>query len=135
MNRTLKQNSERPSSGRRSGLSKATVARVFASDRGICAKCGRDMERTRRDLETWLARYAAHAYGTIPRARLRIGRLWDVDHIVPLAEGGTDDPNNLRTLCLLGCHQEATRRLAKRRAIRRRRHAYRPNFSEGDERF
>ena len=28
---------------------------------------------------------------------------WDVDHIVPLTEGGTDDPANLRLLCI-PCH-------------------------------
>jgi 5-methylcytosine-specific restriction protein A len=28
---------------------------------------------------------------------------WDVDHIVPVAEGGTDDPANLRLLCM-ACH-------------------------------
>jgi 5-methylcytosine-specific restriction endonuclease McrA len=28
---------------------------------------------------------------------------WDVDHIVPVADGGTDDPANLRLLCM-ACH-------------------------------
>jgi 5-methylcytosine-specific restriction protein A len=28
---------------------------------------------------------------------------WDVDHIVPVADGGTDDPLNLRLLCI-PCH-------------------------------
>lgn len=30
---------------------------------------------------------------------------WDVDHIVPVADGGTDDPANLRLLCI-PCHIE-----------------------------
>lgn len=30
---------------------------------------------------------------------------WDVDHIVPVIQGGTDDPDNLRLLCM-DCHVE-----------------------------
>ena len=33
---------------------------------------------------------------------------WDVDHIVRVADGGTDDPANLRLLCI-PCHAEVTR--------------------------
>ena len=31
----------------------------------------------------------------------------EVDHIVPLSEGGGDDPVNLRVLCV-GCHADRT---------------------------
>ena len=30
---------------------------------------------------------------------------WDVDHIMPVIQGGTDDPDNLRLLCM-ACHNE-----------------------------
>ncbi len=32
---------------------------------------------------------------------------WEVDHIMPVSLGGTDDPANLRLLCS-GCHRTAT---------------------------
>ncbi len=40
---------------------------------------------------------------------------WDVDHILPVADGGTDDPENLRLLCIpchvaVGYEQRAARR-------------------------
>ena len=41
----------------------------------------------------------------------------EVDHILPLAEGGTNDPDNLRSLCR-GCHRIRTReRLNKKPVI------------------
>lgn len=44
------------------------------------------------------------------------GRLGTVvDHIVPLADGGSDDPDNKQTLCT-PCHDEKTAREAKQRA-------------------
>lgn len=43
---------------------------------------------------------------------------WEVDHIVPVIEGGTDDPLNLRLLCLR-CHHERTAEWARKRALRR----------------
>lgn len=45
--------------------------------------------------------------------------LWDMDHVVPLWDGGTNELTNLRTLCI-PCHREATRRGAKQRASQRR---------------
>lgn len=43
---------------------------------------------------------------SIARAVLRARRVpADVDHIVPRAEGGTNDPANLVTLCV-ACHRE-----------------------------
>lgn len=45
---------------------------------------------------------------------------WEVDHILPLIEGGKlCDPANLRTLCS-ACHKIETAALAKRRADARR---------------
>jgi 5-methylcytosine-specific restriction enzyme A len=46
-------------------------------------------------------------------------RLWEMDHILPVVEGGGDcGLDNLRTLCRW-CHQKATNELAGRRKARR----------------
>jgi 5-methylcytosine-specific restriction protein A len=48
-------------------------------------------------------------------------RLWEIDHIVPVVEGGGScGLENLRTLCVV-CHRQETRKLAKRRSKRNRR--------------
>jgi len=47
-----------------------------------------------------------------------IGRTWEVDHIVAVADGGTDDPANLRLLCGR-CHRERTAAQRRERAVRR----------------
>ncbi len=54
----------------------------------------------------------------VPRFELRT--LWEMDHIVPVVEGGGGcGLENLRTLCLC-CHKRATRELAAKRAAERR---------------
>ncbi len=55
------------------------------------------------------------------RMKARIGAsLWDMDHVVPVVEGGGScGLSNLRTVCL-ACHDRATAALAKRRAVSRR---------------
>ena len=74
--------------------------RVFERDKGVCAKCGRDV-------------FAGT--GRKPRSR-GTGDLWQADHILPVIEGGGECTlDNLRTLCT-GCHREETAALAKRRA-------------------
>lgn len=63
---------------------------VFARDRGICAICGRDF------------------------GGLRAPRRWDVDHILPVSEGGGGcGIEGLRTLCR-ACHRAETAALRKR---------------------
>lgn len=44
---------------------------------------------------------------------------WHVDHIKPVIEGGTDDPENLRLLCGQ-CHKRITREWHGERAAKRR---------------
>lgn len=44
---------------------------------------------------------------------------YNIDHIVPLSEGGKHELDNLRVLCL-ACHQEETNKLAARRAAKRK---------------
>lgn len=56
--------------------------RVFARQRGICAACG-------------------SMHNPVPAREL--------DHIVPLAQGGTHDDRNLQGLCR-SCHQTKTAR-------------------------
>lgn len=54
---------------------------------------------------------------------------FDVDHIVPLAEGGTDEPSNKQTLCK-PCHDKKTRpeiRRGRQRYYARRRLPQKPH--------
>jgi 5-methylcytosine-specific restriction enzyme A len=77
---------------------------VFQRDRGICAKCGKDV-------------FAATERR--PRAR-GTGDLWQADHIIPVIEGGGEcELSNFRTLCT-DCHKEETKALRQRIAIKRR---------------
>ncbi len=112
-------------------------------DRGICALCRLDCEKLSRELRsltrafwsTWndpdrsrgrksraVAALADHlaafkAKHGIPLHRKR--RLWDIDHILPVAEGGGDcGLENLRTLCLQ-CHRGETKRLMARLKLKR----------------
>ena len=53
----------------------------------------------------------------IPQTVLTRG--WDVDHIVSVEDGGTDDPANLRLLCTR-CHKERTAEQRRAKATARR---------------
>jgi 5-methylcytosine-specific restriction enzyme A len=125
----------------------AVAARlVLERDAGVCAECGIDCVALRRELEAllWAMRKASradygqyapldfelkgeHAFGarirelglTGERARLR-RRLWEMDHVVPVVEGGGScGLDNLRTLCWR-CHARVTAELRKRMAERRK---------------
>jgi 5-methylcytosine-specific restriction protein A len=82
--------------------------KVFERDRGVCAQCGADTTKLRRDLRK--LDYAARRR-FLKDWNLKEGSrksMWDADHIVPVAEGGGQcDLSNMRTLCLR-CHREAT---------------------------
>lgn len=98
------------------------VVHVRRRDRGVCAICRLDCEALRRDLKKL---QTTHPLGTRRHAieefrhrhgipRHRHGRLWDIDHVVPVSEGGGDSTlSNLRTLCLK-CHREVTKELMAR---------------------
>lgn len=45
---------------------------------------------------------------------------WDLDHIQPLADGGTNARENLQVICRTPCHKRKTAREASERAARRR---------------
>jgi 5-methylcytosine-specific restriction endonuclease McrA len=111
---------------------------VLARDKGVCAACGLDCVQLRRELvetavsaghevEITTAILRAGPYAercrelglTGERARLR-RRLWEVDHVVAVVEGGgCCGLDNLQTLCWR-CHARATAELAARRAQRKR---------------
>lgn len=90
---------------------------VRRRDHGVCAICGLDCAALRHAIRYAGSRDAARAlrelHGIPPH---RLGRLWDVDHIVPVVEGGGScGPENLRTLCCR-CHRACTAELRARRA-------------------
>jgi 5-methylcytosine-specific restriction enzyme A len=120
---------------------------VLARDHGICEQCGRDcvaeFQRLRAlrsacrsarfgnrgaDLPDWyepktgMEEYDRECdrIGIPKHLRFLCRRLWEMDHRVPVIEGGGDcGPDNLRTLCW-ACHRAATAALAKRRALARK---------------
>jgi len=65
---------------------------------------------------------ACDAAGLPPNRRALRTRLWEMDHILPVVEGGGDcGLDNLRTLCW-ACHARETADLARRRAATRKQH-------------
>lgn len=104
--------------------------KVGDRDRGVCADCKLD---THALSKRYWDIYYNRSYGYTQRfAEFRkeleaIGfrgdefgfSLWQADHIVPLAEGGSNELSNLRTLCV-PCHKKATKALARRLADGRR---------------
>jgi hypothetical protein len=81
---------------------------VFRRDRGVCATCGVKTLKDREFLATYMS------LPKPPRSP------WQMDHILPVVEGGGEcGLDNLRTLCYI-CHQRVTAELAKRRAEERR---------------
>lgn len=79
---------------------------VFKRDKGVCAKCGKDVFEG-----------ATHRNGSPVTRRARgSGHLWEADHILPVVEGGGECTlENFRTLCI-PCHKQETADLARRRA-------------------
>lgn len=94
--------------------------RVFERDHGVCALCGVD---TCASLKGPVCR-SGHSGGMpgtgyLFRVSAACSR-FDMDHIVPVIEGGGScGLDNLRTLCR-PCHKLETAKLAKRRAERRK---------------
>lgn len=92
-------------------------AQVFERDGGVCCLCDMDTEALRKrlaqlqesDPERYLMEREMHC---IPDHRVT---LWDMDHILPVVEGGGEcGLENLRTLCLW-CHAEVTASLNEKR--------------------
>lgn len=112
---------------------------VYRRDKGVCALCELDTDmlvkmidgpkqaffstRPWRRMDDFPRGSFVRRVGYNPHPLLwKIGRtasLWDMDHIVPVVEGGGEcDLSNLRTLCLW-CHKQVTADLAARRARKR----------------
>jgi 5-methylcytosine-specific restriction protein A len=96
---------------------------VFTRDEGRCRLCGCEPQR----ITSLLCKIRCHSFHVWMVGRKFYESLgfpnditrdwWEVDHILPRIEGGTDDLDNLRLVCV-PCHKRETRRLAKRLARR-----------------
>lgn len=116
---------------------------VFKRDAGVCALCRLDCDAAERQLHDMVAElrrrgvplHCLHASWPVAAkdfflACERFGwrrpgpfvpTLWQMDHVVPVVEGGgACGLDNLRTLCL-PCHRDVTNQLRRRRASMRRR--------------
>ena len=87
-------------------------AEVWKRDRGVCATCGKDtfaewLEYQSGTTQKWFAEHPTVVRGA-----------WNVDHVVPLSEGGTNELANIRTLCR-PCHKAETAELRRRQALNR----------------
>jgi hypothetical protein len=69
---------------------------IFDRDKGVCQACGRVVRRDKRD-----------RYDSDPD-------LAEIDHIHPVVEGGTNEPQNLQLLCL-GCNRTKAGEAVRRR--------------------
>lgn len=104
--------------------------RIFQRDRGVCLKCGLStlelsvaifyVKNKLKDPASswslaqsefcWEAAFFSFKRILGRRASRWPGLLWEIDRIIPKEQGGTDDFDNLRTLCL-ECHHVETNRL------------------------
>lgn len=93
--------------------------RVRRRDRGVCAGCGLDTYALKRRLRGRGSHRKLRELGFKPRKSL-----WELDHVVPLIDGGGHELRNLQTLCT-PCHKRKTAEEAARRGERRRQRARR----------
>lgn len=106
---------------------------VERRDKGVCVLCGFDSRACQKRLKGLMRRAKGdrsnrhHCYSAsrirkfCRRTRISItGQPYEIDHIIPVIEGGgCCGLDNLRTLCFV-CHAEETKALAGRRAAKRR---------------
>jgi 5-methylcytosine-specific restriction enzyme A len=91
--------------------------RVHTRDKGVCVLCQRDCDALLRKIRVTKRALRSRRMQELglPDYLLRRRRYWEVDHILPVVEGGGScGLSNLRTLCW-ACHKEATRALGVRR--------------------
>ena len=86
--------------------------RLRKRDRGLCASCGLDTLALKKSLKGRGMARALRERGFVPRRSL-----WEVDHIVPLVDGGGHDMTNLQSLCT-PCHKRKTAAEATARALK-----------------
>jgi 5-methylcytosine-specific restriction endonuclease McrA len=95
--------------------------RARKRDRGVCRACGLDTNRLRRSARGRGRAAKLRALGFVPRRSL-----WELDHVVPLIDGGGHELSNLQTLCV-PCHRAKSAQETRERAERRRDRARRPS--------
>jgi hypothetical protein len=101
---------------------------VLGRDSGKCALC-------HLDCSALLSAYAkcsdgareilANYYKIPPNKQDGTMWLWEMDHIVPVADGGSSDLGNLRTLCYR-CHTSVTRTQNMQRKRRQKEYLSQP---------
>ncbi len=102
--------------------------KVQQRDQGVCSECGVDTKkvekawhRYRFALTNMLPRFSSWIVPLEDACRYVKGRqehFWEMDHIVPVSEGGgVCGLDNLRTLCHW-CHGEATTNLRRRLSVK-----------------
>lgn len=96
---------------------------VFKRDKGVCALCSIDCTLGLQQLThapLCVLAPLMERFGLKSFDHLKHKRIWDMDHIKPVVEGGGScGLDNLRTLCK-PCHKRETAKLAARRAKARR---------------
>jgi 5-methylcytosine-specific restriction endonuclease McrA len=118
---------------------------IWERDRGVCKKCGIDLDAVRALLDGYYAAALVETHHDANRAMAITRcyaqamypgnadayphRLWQRNHVISVAEGGETVLENMETLCTI-CHKGETKKLAKRLGLHRRRHSYRPHFPE-----
>ena len=89
-------------------------SRVRKRDRTVCAVCRLDTNALRKEVRGRGRARILREKGFVPRRSL-----WELDHIVPLVDGGGHELENLQTLCT-PCHKKKSAREASERAARLR---------------
>ena len=101
----------------------AAAGRTIARDKGLCTICGCDAESIKKEVRAWSKGVSWQELSAFLRwlGSPDLCRTWlEVDHIIPVIEGGgCCGLDNLRTVCFR-CHKEETKVLAGRRAKGRR---------------
>jgi len=93
---------------------RALRQRVRRRDRGVCALCRVNTLQLRRQLKGRGMWARMRERGFVPRRSL-----WELDHKIPLVDGGTHELSNLQTLCV-PCHRKKSAREQRDRALRAR---------------
>jgi 5-methylcytosine-specific restriction endonuclease McrA len=101
--------------------------RLRKRDRGRCASCGLDTVKLRHSIRGPGSFKKTRELGFKPRRSF-----WELDHIVPLIDGGSHDFSNLQTLCT-PCHQRKTTAEAEQRRLLRAEAAERSVLARADE--
>lgn len=93
-------------------------SKIYERDKGICQSCGVDTKEIReqlnRDQKEMKERREWPCY---PKGYFR--RTYDIDHIIPVEDGGKSIMENLQTLCV-ACHKKKTAEQARNKALRKR---------------